>query len=199
MTLDMNWDLVITPPTPTPPNITVRGMTTWAHQRIEAVMVLFPELRDAPLKFRHSPKLLCALAVHAPGCITFAKPDPSFHVIAHEITHEVQDRRLGVPFGERSCDLYTIARSIMFTDESPSYLNTPHTGQVNLWEFLRNEAVLLAREAITRRGKGERNYIVWWEREMLKIAKQKFPQDAPNITIGIAWQKKLAHELEVTV
>src|SRR5207245_8780477 len=43
--------------------------------------------------------------------------------IAHELTHLLQKPGLGtVPHGEVQCDIYTLARSSLFTDDMPTYL-----------------------------------------------------------------------------
>ena len=44
--------------------------------------------------------------------------------IAHELTHLLQARKL-LPGGEKTCDLYTLARSPLLIDIAPFYLKVP--------------------------------------------------------------------------
>lgn len=183
--VSFDWDMLMFPPAafppPLSPNITIEGMTTWGHERIQVVLTLFPELDGVPIRFRYSSKLKCAYALHSRGLITFSVPEPPYQTIGHEIMHEVQCQRLGVPYGERSCDLYTIARACMLSDQMPYYLRTPFDGHVYLFMELRYEAFKLAREAIAKRSGGLRNYISWWEDRMVEIAKEKYPALASEI------------------
>lgn len=84
--------------------------------------------------------------------------------IAHEFTHLLQARGL-VPHGERSCDLFALARSSMLVDHAPSYLKLPRA--------LRRPALgpehsqLLtdcARRALAARDAGDRRYLQHFER-----------------------------------
>ncbi len=90
----------------------------------------------------------------------------TLHTIAHELTHLLQaDGR--VPGGERSCDLFALARHPSLNDSRPNYLDIPddlfdergyytRTG----WPTVLYES---ARRAIDERASGRRTYIRWFE------------------------------------
>jgi hypothetical protein len=89
----------------------------------------------------------------------------ALHIIAHELTHLLQGRRL-IPGGERACDLHAMARDPSLVDVPPCYVHTP-TSMADTRGWLRPGAgrllCELAREAIARRSGGERRYIRWLE------------------------------------
>jgi hypothetical protein len=92
----------------------------------------------------------------------------SYYVIGHELTHLLQGGR-GVPEGERSCDVYTLARSDLFCDEAPTYLDLPSSVVThNGWVRVGRRYMLhhLAQEAVDERAKGRRNYIKWFEKKV---------------------------------
>lgn len=84
--------------------------------------------------------------------------------IAHEFTHLLQARGL-VPHGERSCDLFALARSSMLVDHAPSYLKLPR--QLRHPKLKPEHAQLLtdcARRALAARDAGDRRYLQLFER-----------------------------------
>jgi hypothetical protein len=92
----------------------------------------------------------------------------ALHTIAHELTHLLQGRAL-VPQGERSCDLFALARDPSLVDIMPYYLKLPR-GLADRSGWLRAGAgrllCELAREAIALRAQGHRRYIAWFEKEV---------------------------------
>ncbi len=84
------------------------------------------------------------------------------YTIPHELTHLLQ-RPLGtVPQGERSCDLFAMARVGDRFRVAPGYLRIPRSARL-AWTGWAATAADLAREAVQRRSRGERTYIAWWE------------------------------------
>ncbi len=84
--------------------------------------------------------------------------------IAHEFTHLLQARGL-VPRGERSCDLFALARSSMLVDHAPSYLRLPRA--LRRPKLKPEQAQLLtdcARRALAARDAGDRQYLKTFER-----------------------------------
>ncbi len=84
--------------------------------------------------------------------------------IAHEFTHLLQARGL-VPHGERSCDLFALARSSMLVDHAPSYLKLPRA--LRRPKLRPGQAQLLhdcARRALAAREAGDRRYLQRFER-----------------------------------
>ena len=93
----------------------------------------------------------------------------SYYVIGHELTHLVQgmyDYSVGcvIPKGEIACDIWTIARSDIFLDEPPGYLNVGKRVLLN-WNAYRNRVRSLCIDAIEKR-KNQRNYIRWLTNEI---------------------------------
>ncbi|UCE45250.1 MAG: hypothetical protein JSU93_07775 [Methanobacteriota archaeon] len=91
---------------------------------------------------------------------------PTFWTIAHELMHLAQFNTRDIPSGERACDLYALSRlPPKYIDEAPSYLEMP--GNIRKAWSLEHATIAhsLAKRAIRRRVAGERNYIVWWEKE----------------------------------
>ena len=93
----------------------------------------------------------------------------SYYVIGHELTHLVQGMkdRLGdaaIPKGEIACDIWTIARSHLFLDEPPGYLDVGRRVLQN-WEHHRVRVRNLCNEAIEKR-KTRRTYIQWLTAEI---------------------------------
>lgn len=92
----------------------------------------------------------------------------SYQTIAHELVHLLQARGL-VPMGERSCDLYSLARDPLLVDAAPVYLSipdafvTPKGGLVDRAPRIFHRT---AREALRLREAGERRYIQWFERAL---------------------------------
>jgi hypothetical protein len=96
----------------------------------------------------------------------------SLHTIAHELTHLLQARGL-VPGGERSCDLFALARHPSLNDSRPNYLVLPdelfdpkHRTRRG-WARVMYESAACA---IQERMRGRRRYIRWFETQMLNLA-----------------------------
>jgi hypothetical protein len=87
--------------------------------------------------------------------------------IAHELTHLLQARGL-VPRGERACDLWALARSPLLVDAPPGYLRVPAALRRRSALSAAESAMLhrAARGALEARGRGERNYLLRFEREV---------------------------------
>ena len=86
--------------------------------------------------------------------------------IAHEFIHLLQARGLA-PQGERSCDLWALARSPLIIDCPPSYLALPRALRARKTVDAPTASLLcrMAREAIERRERGDRRYLARFERE----------------------------------
>jgi hypothetical protein len=95
-----------------------------------------------------------------------------YQTIAHELVHLLQGRGL-VPMGERSCDVYSLARDRILVDYAPVYLTIPEAFATPKGELREGAAGVLHRtacEAIRRRASGERQYIRWFEKQLAGIA-----------------------------
>ena len=85
------------------------------------------------------------------------------YTIPHELTHLLQVPLRLVPDGERSCDVYAMARAGDRFLVPPGYVRVP-LGAREDWDRWSLTAAVLARAALTQREEGTRTYIAWWER-----------------------------------
>ncbi|MBI1799794.1 MAG: hypothetical protein HYR73_08935 [Candidatus Eisenbacteria bacterium] len=137
-------------------------------ERIEFVRRFFPELEDYTVRVGLAQKRGIlgwgSLDPERPGIWVRPRRLETF-TVAHEFTHLLQARGL-VPRGERSCDLWALARSPLLIDHAPGYLRVP--GRLRRAGPDSREARMLcemARAAIASRAAGERCYLARFERE----------------------------------
>lgn len=95
----------------------------------------------------------------------------SYHTISHELLHLLQCRNLGIPAGERACDVFSLARHWTLNDERPSYVEFPkhiieESGKIS--EASAKLVYAVAREAIVQRANGLRTYISFFECELAR-------------------------------
>lgn len=150
---------------------------------VDRALDFFPELEGVPIRI--------GIARGAQGYASLGEPaiwlNPRglcYQTIAHELVHLLQARG-EVPLGERSCDLYSLARDLLLVDAAPVYLEMPSMLLAPRGRLTPGAARLLfdtAREAIARRQRGQRRYIQWFEREI--AAKASSP--ATRTHLGIA-------------
>lgn len=138
---------------------------------VRIARAFFPELDGIPLKI--------GLARGAYGYASLEEPaiwlNPrrlSYQTISHELIHLLQVRG-EIPKGERSCDLYSLARDKLLVDAAPVYLEIPEVLvtedgglQPGASRLLHETAV----EALERRAAGERRYIRWFEKQVASEA-----------------------------
>ena len=142
-----------------------------------SIAPIFPELDGVSLRIRMK-RLRSAIAQydHRSQRIDIDpsnfEPDPNHllpSVLAHETMHALQYFDRTIPFGERSCDIYTLARlpDEMFPRTRDFYVKVPQKVLCSRPDLIRTKA----REALERRSSGVRNYIVWFENELRRISK----------------------------
>ncbi len=95
----------------------------------------------------------------------------TYFTIGHELTHLLQFKG-DLPMTEKSADVFTLARSMLFLDEPPCYLKVPRKLQ-NYWEENSISIHEICKDSIEYR-KRNRNYIKWAENKLsqLKIIKK---------------------------
>ena len=139
-------------------------------ERLEFVRRFFPEMNGTTIRVGLAQKRGVlgwgSLDPERPG--VWVRPRlTAYFTIAHEFTHLLQARRL-VPGGERACDLWALARSPLLIDQAPGYLRLPRALRVRRALEPWQPAILhdAARRAIEARGRGDRRYLLGFEREV---------------------------------
>jgi hypothetical protein len=127
----------------------------------------FPELgtRTIRIGLTHAAS---GMAVPGGSEVWFNPNRLSYHTIAHEFMHLLQGK-LGIPTGERSCDLFSLARHWTLNDAPPYYIRIP-SGMVDRWGHIQPAGARLmyavARQSVELRAAGTRNYIAYFERSL---------------------------------
>lgn len=131
---------------------------------VSYVLRFFPELSGETIKIGVTKGVEGRAVVGVPR-IWLNPRGLSYQTIAHELIHVLQGRN-GIPSGERSCDIYSVARHHTLVDLRPAYLKIPADAFDVEGRPLPGVAQLLtetAREAVRRREEGRRRYISWFE------------------------------------
>ena len=127
-------------PTPAAPPVTATAGARWeftrpwlasphlprAMRELDLVRDHFPELEGVTVRVGLT-KRRSVLGLASIGAIPMIWIRPRRirrFAIAHELTHLLHARGL-VPGGEKTCDLYTLARSHAYVDVAPFYLKVP--------------------------------------------------------------------------
>lgn len=117
---------------------------------------------------RHPPRIRFRAARPTNPSLTYAIP--------HELTHLLQWPIRAVPRGERSCDLYAMARAGNRFLVPPGYLHVPRTAAED-WPRWQSSATALARDALRQRELGRRTYIVAWESSFRALVRALAPPE----------------------
>jgi hypothetical protein len=140
-------------------------------ERVHYVRRFFPELADVTLKVGIT-RAASGMAVPGGYEIWLNPNHPSYHTIAHEMVHLLQMRDHNIPQGERSCDVFSLARDWTLNDVNPSYVKIP-ASLLTPDASLRPEGARLvhrvAADAIARRANGLRNYIAYFESRLREL------------------------------
>jgi hypothetical protein len=139
-------------------------MTLTLKQRIERAYIQFPELEGQRVVVGLTRKRgLDGYAIGEEFCVRLnvtPRARVSYFTIGHELTHLLQKPGLGiVPDGEVQCDIWTLARSELFLDEMPTYLDV-HPCTDKDWKKHAPRVRELCARAIDVR-KTRRRYILW--------------------------------------
>jgi hypothetical protein len=150
-------------------------------RKLNYVRRFFPELQCKTIKvgITHS-----ASGLAVPGGIEvwFNPFQLSHHTIAHEFIHVLQGSD-GIPGGERSCDVYAMARHWTLNDSIPTYVKIPKSFHDTSGCISEAHARLMfdaASRAIAQRHRGLRNYITFFENELARL-----DGDAPAMVLTI--------------
>ena len=156
-------------------------------EKVHYVLRYFPELGGAKIKVGLT-KAASGMAVPGGFEIWLNPHRVSYHTISHELVHLLQRTAIGVPQGERSCDVYSLARHWTLNDVVPSYVEIP-SKLASLGGTLPATSARLvyetAVEALEHRHDGMRRYISWFE-ERLRAAVSRRP--SPDAVIPSAFR-----------
>jgi hypothetical protein len=114
----------------------------------------------------------------------------TYQTIGHEMTHLLQglskiqmkagrrQRVEPIPYGEKQCDIWTLARSRLFCDDAPTYLRLPRAVREN-WPDYSQSVRRLCIAALEKR-KSHRLYIQWLEARIKDLAKKPRGEPKPG-------------------
>lgn len=144
-------------------------------RKLHYVRRFFPELANRPLRVGLT-RAASGMAVPGGDEIWLNPARLSLHTIAHELVHLLQGRH-GIPAGERSCDLFALARHWTLIDTAPYYVRVPGAvvdehGMVRFPRLVHDTAV----EAVEMRQSGTRNYIAYFERTLEELVRTPRPK-----------------------
>lgn len=135
--------------------------------RLRRALAEFPELAGQTITVGlTSMRGVDGVAVPADMVVRFSlrRRTVPYFTIGHELTHLLQPPGLGlVPTGEVQCDIWTLARSELFLDERPCYLEVPCSARE--WPRHAHAVRRLCRLALEVRRR-DRRYILWLRREL---------------------------------
>lgn len=139
-------------------------------QRVAYVRRFFPEL-DGETVMVGLTRAASGMAVPGGSRIWLNPSRLTYHTIAHELMHLLQCRDLGIPSGERACDVFSLARHWTLNDDRPSYIRVPnalldHGGRLS--DAASRTVFEVAHEAVVQRTHGMRRYLSFFEEEIAR-------------------------------
>lgn len=145
-------------------------------RKLHYVRRYFPELDGKTIRVGLT-RVASGMAVPGGNELWFNPAQTSYHTLAHEFIHLLQGSG-DIPTGERSCDVYAMARHWTLNDTPPYYVRMP-SGFLTEGGKIRPECARLiyriARQAVDMRKAGVRNYISYFEKTLTGI-KQRPPR-----------------------
>jgi hypothetical protein len=104
----------------------------------------------------------------------------TYNTIGHELTHLLQGLSKihfkagkaseAMPFGEKQCDIWTLARSPLFLDDAPTYIRLPRAMRED-WPRYAKSVRRLCIAALKKR-RTHRLYMQWLEAKIKDLAKR---------------------------
>lgn len=145
-------------------------------RRVEYARRYFPELDGETITVGLT-RAASGMAIPGGTRIWLNPSRLSYHTIAHELMHLLQCRDLGIPSGEKACDVFSLARHWTLNDERPSYVRIPvalldHHGR--LADAEARVVFEVAREAIALRSNGMRRYLSFFEAELARRGERDY-------------------------
>ena len=164
-----------------------KRLTRRAQEMIARSLPHFPELNGKTITLGYTRRHLGSASIiyHrgniAQLIIRLKVRKLTYQTIGHELTHLVQalarrDRSKRdsidlpkIPYGEKQCDIWTLARHELFCDDSPTYIKMPRIMRER-WLDYAEPVRRLCISAIQMRST-QRLYIQWLESEAGKLTK----------------------------
>jgi hypothetical protein len=144
------------------------------ERKLRYCLGYFPELAGRPfgLGLTRQAQGLASLEDFA---IWLNPTNLALQTIAHELIHLLQASGT-IPAGERSCDVYSLARHPSLNDARPNYLDVPDSiFDERRWTRRGWSTILYrtARRALDERARGRRNYIRWFEDQLCAATRSR--------------------------
>ncbi len=139
-------------------------------RKLHYVRRFFPELDGKPIKVGLT-RAASGMAVPGGDQLWINPAQTSYHTLTHEFVHLLQGTH-GVPAGERSCDVFALARHWTLIDSPPYYVRRPVAYHTTRGEIRPGCAMLIysvARRAVDMRKTGLRNYIAYFEKALKQL------------------------------
>jgi hypothetical protein len=164
-----------------------KRLTRRAQEMIARALPHFPELNGRIITVGYTRKHLGSASIVYRGgkiarlIIRLKVRKLTYQTIGHELTHLVQALVRGdrphidpvdlpkIPYGEKPCDIWTLARHELFCDDPPTYIKMPRIMRerwLDYAEAVRRLCIAAIEQRITRR-----LYIQWLETEVGKLIK----------------------------
>lgn len=160
-----------------------KRLTQRTQVMLQASLRLFPELHGKNITVgytrAHLGSALIPWHVEAELTIRLHVRKLTYNTIGHELTHLLQGlshlddpaANTRIPSGEKQCDIWTLARSELFCDDAPTYLQLPPAIR-NHWPQYAQSIRHLCITAIEKRAT-HRLYIQWLEKQIHRLVDPK--------------------------
>ena len=145
-------------------------------RRVQYVRRYFPELDGDTITVGLT-RAASGMAIPGGTRIWLNPSRLSYHTIAHELVHLLQCRDLGIPAGEKACDVFSLARHWTLNDDRPSYIRVPRAmmdPNGRLADAQARVVFEVAREAIQQRSHGMRRYLSFFEAELARRSERNY-------------------------
>ncbi len=136
-------------------------------RRLHYVRRFFPELEGRTIRVGLT-RTAAGLAVPGGDELWIHPSLTSYQSLAHEFVHLLQGTH-EIPQGERSCDVFALARHWTLNDSPPFYVRVPvefHTTGGKIRPDCAKLICRIARRAVEMRKIGTRNYISYFEKTL---------------------------------
>lgn len=136
-------------------------------RKLHYVRRFFPELDGQTIRVGLT-RAATGLAVPGGDELWINPSQTSYHSLAHEFVHLLQGKH-DIPTGEKSCDVFALARHWTLNDSPPFYVRLPVEFRTSGGKIRPEYARLIcatARRAVEMRKAGTRNYISYFEKTL---------------------------------